>query len=324
MNLHGRTIAVTGAGGFIGSAVIGALHAAGVRTRALDGPTDVEAPPALTGVARWHADITDPGALRQVFDGAQSVLHLAGPPSVADSLQRPVEHARSHVLGTVNVLQTCRKLGIERLVYLSSAEVYGQPHGDAPVHEDAPLSARSPYGACKIAAEQFIAAAAATQRLRPVILRPFSIYGPGMSDASLIGGLLRQAAQGPSLSVHDLRPVRDYCHIDDLVRALLQACALDTVRPLALNVGSGQGTSVQGVVDALRWALRRELPVLERLDDRRPAGSEILALVANIDRARQQLGWRPRLPLRDGLRQLVASTIGDGEGAAAVAAEQPR
>ena len=324
MNLHGRTIAVTGAGGFIGSAAVAVLHAAGVRVRALDGPADAEPPPALTDVARWRADITDPDALRRVLDGAQCVLHLAGPPSVADSLQRPLEHARSHVLGTVNVLQTCRQVGIERLVYLSSAEVYGQPHGDAPVHEDAPLSARSPYGACKIASEQFIAAAAATQRLRPVILRPFSIYGPGMSHASLIGGLMRQAAHGPSLCVHDLRPVRDYCHIDDLVRALLRACALDTDRPLTLNVGTGHGTSVQGVVDALRSALRRELPVFERLDDRRPSGSEIRALVADIGCARQHLGWRPLLTLHDGLRQLVESTISDCERAAALALGQLR
>ena len=308
MNLRGQTIAVTGAGGFIGSAAVAALHAAGAQVRPLLGPNDPP-PAAATGLLHWRADIADEAALRRVFDGAACVLHLAGPPSVADSMQRPLEHARSHVLGTVQVLQACRALGIERLVYLSSAEVYGQPRGGAPVREDAPLAARSPYGASKVAAEQFIGAAAAAGWLRPVVLRPFSVYGPGMSGASLIGGLLQQAVHGPCLSVHDLRPVRDFCHIDDLLCALRAACVRDAGEPRCFNIGSGVGSSVQAVVDTVRAAVRSvrrlDLPVVERADGRRRGSSEILNLVADVGLARQHLGWQPSLTLQDGLYRLV-------------------
>jgi nucleoside-diphosphate-sugar epimerase len=308
MRLQGSTWAVTGAGGFIGSAVVQALRGAGVSVRALDGPHDA----VLDGqqhVQRWRADITDLQALRQVFDGADAVLHLAGPPSVADSMQRPCEHARSHVLGTVSVLQACRDLGISRLIYLSSAEVYARPPGDAPVAETAALSARSPYAASKIAAEQFIAAAALSQGLCPLTLRPFSIYGPGMSGASLIGGLLRQARQGPLLAVQDLRPVRDHCHIDDLVRALLHACALDIDGPLTLNIGTGVGTSVRGVVGTLCAVLGRDVCIEEQVAQRRPAGSDVPVLVADINRAQQCLGWRPTLSLLDGLQRMLSAQV---------------
>lgn len=323
MNLQARTIAVTGADGFIGSALVAALLAAGATVRAFSGPFHAGSKELPTQAWHSRADITELASLRQAFDGADTLVHLAGPPSVAHSLRHPLEHARAHVLGTAAVLQASQDLGIRRLIYLSSAEVYGQTHGTAPVTEEQPLAPRSPYAACKIGAEQLIRASASCNGLHSIILRPFSIYGPGMTAASLIGMLMGQLAQRHALSVHDWRPVRDYCHLDDLVRAVLQSCDADMPMPLTLNIGSGQGTSVRTLVDTLLSVAGYQLPLQERPADRRAHGSDILYLVADVQRARTALGWAPQISLHDGLLRLMREADGRNTGGATAPALLP-
>jgi UDP-glucose 4-epimerase len=153
---------------------------------------------------------------------ADAVIHLAGPPSVAASFDLPAEYARIHVGGTATVLDACRRLRIRRLVYLSSAEVYGQPQTN-PVREDHPLEARSPYAAAKIGAEKFIESFAYSFALQSVILRPFSVYGAGLCSQSLIGAILHQARHGDSVRLATLAPIRDYCHVKDVATAILLA-----------------------------------------------------------------------------------------------------
>jgi len=111
-----------------------------------------------------------------------------------------------------------------KLIYVSSAEVYGRPLR-SPVGEDHPLSARSPYGAAKIGAEKLIEAFVHAFGLRAVILRPFSIYGPGASSESLIPRIIDLARKGLPVLLRDLRPVRDYCFVTDLAEATASACS---------------------------------------------------------------------------------------------------
>jgi nucleoside-diphosphate-sugar epimerase len=307
MGLEGTSVAVTGAGGFIGSALVPALLEAGADVRALIGPAGetLSTPPAPA--LGMRGEITDKTVVRRLCDGADIVVHLAGPPSVAASFVRPREFARVHVLGTLEVLEACRAAPVRRLLYLSSAEVYGRPQYN-PVGEDQPLSALSPYGACKIAAEQFAVAHAAAYSLPVTILRAFSVYGPGLSPLSLIGTLLRQARGVGSLSVQDLGPIRDYCHLRDVVHAIVLACQHAPAGVLTLNIGSGHGTSVKDVVATFLRVLNRDLPVIEQSTDSRPGQSEIRELVADISRARSVLGWSPIIDLSEGLRQLTSSS----------------
>ncbi len=274
-------VLVTGAGGFLGRAVVRALRDHAIRAHA--------GPPGAPGPADWaRADVEAIGSL---VSGVDAVVHLAGPPSVADSFARPVEHARAHVVGTA-ALVAALPAGT-RLVYVSSAEVYGRPARN-PVAEDAPLRPVSPYGAAKVGAEAVIGAAGVSA----VVLRPFCVYGP--RGAGVVGHVLRQLADPAARAVElaDLRPVRDFCHVDDVAAAI--RAAVEGEARGAFNVGSGRGVSIGALAEAAVRAAGRPLPIVERPERRRAA--DVMEMVADVGHIERALGWRARIGLEEGLR----------------------
>jgi nucleoside-diphosphate-sugar epimerase len=304
----GGSVLVTGAAGFIGRHVVDALLRSGARVRALSGPPGHGLGPLPGEVAEVEADLAAPGAAEAAVADARTVVHAAGPASVAASFADPAAFARVHVEGTARLLDACRRAGVRRVVLISSAEVYGRPRRN-PVSESHPLRARSPYGAAKAGAEQMARAFADAYGLRIVILRPFSVYGPGQSAASLIGTVLRQAAEGDAVRLHDLRPVRDYCFVGDVADAVLAASAANLPRLSVFNVGTGRGTSVARLAAMVLRAAGRDLPVEQDGTDR-PGRAQILRLVADPARARDRLGWSAGTSLEDGLAATVRAMRG--------------
>lgn len=283
--------AVTGAGGFIGSATLGALSRAGITVAAHNGPDQF--------------DICDVPALTELFSGCETVVHLAGPPSVSESLADPLGYARAHVMGTASVLEAMRREHITTLVYISSAEVYGTAQRDR-VTEDHPLAPRSPYGAAKAAAETLVRSACASQGLTGYIIRPFSVYGEKMSPSSLLATILRQAHAQAHVSVQDLAPVRDYCYAGDLAELIIAAVLHPRRDLVTLNAAYGKGYSVAQVIEAVGAALGRHLHATESRE-KRPASVEITRLVADVSAAQRELGWRARHDLEAGVRAMHAA-----------------
>jgi nucleoside-diphosphate-sugar epimerase len=245
-------------------------------------------------------EITDDAAVERLISGCDAVIHLAGPPSVAESLERPLAYVRAHVLGTATVLEAMRNAGIRTLVYVSSAEVYGECA--MPVKETHPISPRSPYGAAKAAAEQLVRASVAYQSLNGYIIRPFCVYGRGMPEASLIATILRQADEGREILVRDLTPVRDFCFVDDLAALIARAAVTPRDDVVALNAAYGKGYSVSEVIAEVSTALNRPL-VGKDADSKRGPGVEIHRLVADVTAAQNELNWRARYDLQQGIRQ---------------------
>jgi nucleoside-diphosphate-sugar epimerase len=301
----GRRVVVTGAGGFIGTAVCRVLTLAGAEIRALvAAPGDrIEAPPGIAFDVR--AAINDQTALRSLIDAnVDAVIHLAGPPSVRSSFDDPLRYADAHTGGTAAVLHACRQARVANVVYVSSAEVYGRPRTD-PVAESHPLEARSPYAAAKIGAEQMIRAFDHAYGTSSAILRPFSVYGPGMGQHALLPAILRQVDLPGPVRLADLRPVRDLCHVDDVARAIVAAAFLPRAQTLTLNIGSGTGISVE---DLARTALRlvgRDCSVAEDRGTRRPGNADILRLVADRSQALRLLDWEPHISLNRGLLEML-------------------
>jgi UDP-glucose 4-epimerase len=298
-------VVVTGAGGFIGSALAAELLARGATVRALAGAPGQNTSKLPAGVEPVHADIGGQAVLDDLAAGSAVCFHLAGPPSVAGSFGAPAEYARVHVLGTLAMLEACRRAGVPRFVYLSSAEVYGRA-GSGPVAEDRPPAPRSPYAAAKAAAEQFVGAWARGSGLETVVLRPFSVYGPGLAGHSVLGTILRQVCGREEIVLADLRPVRDFVFLDDVVDGILRAAVLP-VPGRTLNLGTGVGTSVEALA---RRAMRAAGTSVELRCDptlRRPSEAEIPSLVADPAAASEALGWRARVGLEDGLRRTIRS-----------------
>ena len=285
-------VAVTGAGGFIGAVTARVLAEAGVEVAAHRGPEEF--------------DIADGDGLKRFFTGCDAVVHLAGPPSVPESFERPIEYLRAHVLGTATVLEEMSRAGIRFLVYVSSAEVYGA--SEVAVDEMHPLAPRSPYAVAKAAAERLVLAAGARRDVGGYIVRPFSVYGRGMPERSLLAGVLRQAEEGPEIGVNDLRPVRDYCYIEDLAELFLLALRVPRRDMVTLNASYGKGYSVAEAIGAVGYALGFT-PIVKEHGTKRSEQVEILRLVGDTGAAWRTLGWRARHDLTDGIRRMQTRVV---------------
>ena len=305
MHLQAGTVLVTGAGGFVGGHVVAALKSAGVIVRSLLGPPqNIGGMPLSRMSQEVEADICDSDILLELVTGADCVIHLAGPPSVAASFEDAAEYARIHVQGTISVLDACRRARVHRMVYLSSAEVYGRSEAQF-ITEDHSLQARSPYAAAKIGAEAMITAYATGFALNAVILRPFSIYGPGAPATSLISEVTQKLLVSENPVVRDLNPVRDYCFIDDVTLAIVKAYLYQEAGVLICNIGTMRGSSVAEICQLLIRVLGRKTAILQDDRVRRPGSSDIFRLVSDNRRAHSLLGWSPAVTLEEGLARTV-------------------
>jgi nucleoside-diphosphate-sugar epimerase len=296
-------IAVTGANGFIGRAITRAAGLRGFDVASHFGPPTENA--SLLSDPSRTIDICDIESLARLFRGVEAIIHLAGSSDVASSFGTPAETTRVHVVGTAAVLEAAQRSRVGCLVYISSAEVYGRP-GKVLVKETAPLLPLSPYGAAKTAAELLIATASRRGELdRAILLRPFSVYGPGGRETSVLGRMLAQIKRNEPLRVISTRPVRDYVHVADAVEAILGALYYDASRLLIANIASGHGISVGDLGRTLAKLAGSSCRIIEGADPDRPPVHDIHYLVGDPSVAANELGWRPSIDLETGLRECL-------------------
>jgi len=302
-----ETVLVTGAGGLIGQAVVRAVAADGFTVRAQLGPPGAAVTPAPAGITAAYANIDDGPSIRDLADGVQAIVHLAGPPSVARSFEDPAAYARAHCLGTANILAACGAHRVRLLIYVSSAEVYGRPERN-PVSEDAPLAPLSPYAAMKAAAEQLVRICGASYGLQAVVMRPFSVIGAPVSAYSVLGNIISQALEADFVSVQSPEVTRDYVHVDDLAEAIRKSLHAEPRANLrAFNIGTGIGTSVRELAQTVLTLLAKRPDVRATGSMDRPKASDILTLVGDPHRATEELDWQSRVPLIAALESIVDS-----------------
>ena len=298
---------VTGGAGFIGSHLAGELLHLGRVTVVDDCSTGSPGnlghlPPEDLQVLQ--GSVTDLPFLRRACEGADAVFHLAAIASVQKSLADPARDHEVNATGTLNVLLAARDTGVKKVIFASSAAVYGDA-AVPPVDESRCPAPLTPYAASKVASEHLCAVFTARCGLETTVLRYFNVYGPRQDPCAEYAAvvprfLVRALAGKPPVIYGDGTQTRDFVYVGDVVRATILALQRDASG--VFNIGSGEATRVK---DLARLAVAAAGSGAEPVHESRRPG-DILHSVASISRAGNVLGYRPRWTLPQGLAETAA------------------
>ncbi|WP_227816659.1 UDP-glucose 4-epimerase GalE [Nitrogeniibacter aestuarii] len=316
-------VLVTGGAGYIGSHTCVELLAAGHQVVVLDNycnskPVALDRVEEISGqrlTARYEADIRDRARLAEIFSehAVDAVIHFAGLKAVGESVSQPMAYYDNNVSGTVVLTEVMAEAGVKRIVFSSSATVYGDP-SSVPIREDFPTGPTNPYGRTKWMLEYILSdIAAADPQWHVALLRYFNPVGAHASGRIgedpngipnnlmpyvtqvAIGRLPQLQVFGDDYPTHDGTGVRDYIHVVDLAQGHVRAVEklMSGHGVLTVNLGTGQGYSVLDVVKAFEKASGRPVPY--KIAPRRPG--DIATCFADPARAEAELGWRARFGL---------------------------
>ena len=297
-------VLVTGGAGYIGSVTAARLVATGHEVVVVDDLRTGHAELVPGEATLVHADVGEPDAYAHVLEGLDACLHFAAAIEAGESMRRPEHFYRDNTAATLRLLATLLDSGVQRLVFSSTAAVYGQPQ-QVPIHEDDPKDPTNVYGSSKLMVEQALEWVGSLRGLRYAALRYFNASGATPErgelhdpETHLIPLVLDVAAGrrdevalfGTDYDTPDGTCVRDFVHVEDLADAHLAALErLDEHERIVCNLGNGSGYSVREVVETAREVTGRSIPVREA--PRR--SGDPARLIASSDAARRILGWEP-------------------------------
>jgi UDP-glucose 4-epimerase len=293
---------VTGAAGFLGSALANRLAREGHSVRGLDDLSTGDPKVLSPEVHFTRGDINDRPKLWTQLQDVDCVYHLAARVSVPESVLYPREYNQVNVGGTVTLMEAMRDVGVRRVVFISSGAIYGD-QAVQPLKEDAPSAPRSPYAVSKLAAEYYVRTIGLLWGIETVCLRVFNAYGPGQHvppvHAPVIPNLLRQASLNGTIIIHgDGSQTRDYIYVDDVVNAMVSAATAPEINQAIINIAFGRDTSVRELVRlALEITGGHPEVVFNPRTERGPS-----RMCADLTLAREKLGYQPTITLETGLR----------------------
>jgi len=295
---------VTGGAGFIGSHVSRVL---------LDMEHDVTVYDNLSRGRRElvpddaefvRGGIADEETMTKQLRGHDAVIHLAGFLEVNVSVQKPVEFAVNNIVNSVKLLESMRRAGVGKIIFSSSATVYGVPK-HLPLKEDDPVGMQAnPYGATKVSVETFLGVYHQLYNFDVVSLRYFNPYGPNElcdPETHAVPNIVRAALERRPIPVYwKGEQVRDYIYVEDLARAHIQPLKVQGFE--VFNVGTEVGTKVIDIIETVFSILGYRVP----LDDLGERPGDVAASYASSDKLRKQLGWEAQVDLEEGLRRTIA------------------
>lgn len=296
-------VLVTGGAGFIGSHVNKLLLDQGHSVTVMD------------NLSKGYQDLIDPRAnfqkislenqadLEKILPGHDAVIHMASFIEVGESVKKPVEFSQNNIVGTVKLLEAMKNAGVKKMIFSSSACVYGVPK-NLPVTENDPLGEQeNPYGITKVTMEEFCKLYHNLFGFDVTILRYFNPYGPGElhePETHAIPNFVKSAlAKTPIPLFWKGEQIRDFIYIDDLAEAHVLALSLGGLH--IYNVGTQTGVKVIDVVKKIFEILGYEVPI----DDRGERRGDVPSLIASAQKIKQKLGWTPKVNLSSGLQKTI-------------------
>lgn len=311
-------VLVTGGAGYIGSVAVELLRRAGFEISILDDCSTGYSDSVPSGTRFIEGSLLNPADIADSLADCDAVMHFAGKSLVGESVEKPELYWSVNVNGTRNLVDQMHAARISRIVFSSSAAVYGEPNV-IPILESSPTNPTSPYGATKLAIDEMLTAEAQIHGIAAASLRYFNVAGALKTDRGwlaerhspethLIPNVLRSSTSNPikvfgtDWPTVDGTCIRDYVHVVDLIHAHIKTLnSLLFGKHQIFNLGSGKGYSVRQVIQAISIARGSEVPTI---DSPRRAGDPAV-LVSDISRAESVLGWKPE---RD-LNVMVTDTL---------------
>jgi UDP-glucose 4-epimerase len=293
---------ITGAAGFLGSALSNHLIREGHSVRGLDDLSTGDPATLLPEVHFTRGDINDRPKLWTLMQDVDCVYHLAARVLVQESVLYPREYNQVNVGGTVTLMEAMRDVGVRRVIFISSGAIYGK-QSVQPLREKFTPKPHSPYAVSKLAAEYYVRTIGELWGIETLSLRVFNAYGPGQQIppvyTPVIPNFLRQALLEGTLVIHgDGKQTRDYVYLDDVVRAMVTASTVPDINHEVINIGSGVETSVLELANLVREVTGNQPEIV--VNPKNVGGPS--RMCADLTIAAEKLSYQPQTHLLDGLR----------------------
>jgi len=313
MELTGKKVLVTGAGGFIGSHLVEELVRKGANVSCFLKYDSKGGLGNLTKIPKEifdkleiiRDDLRDIESVKKAVENCDVIFHLGALISIPYSYENPRGYVETNIIGTLNILEAAKNnKNIKKIVITSTSEVYGTALY-SPIDEKHPLQAQSPYAASKIASDKLAESFAKSFNLPITIIRPFNAYGPRQSIRAVIPTIIHQALISDRIKLGSLDPKRDFTFVEDTVKGFIKIAESENSIGEVINIGSGKAVSIGEVVETIKSILNKNFEIETDPNKIRPEKSEVKLLICDNKKAKEIIGWEPNVSLKEGLNEVI-------------------
>lgn len=314
MNLENKKILVTGADGFIGSHLVETLVDKGYDVKAFVyynsfnswGWLDSLSKEKLAKIEIFTGDVRDPNGVRTAIKGCDVVFHLAALIAIPYSYHSPDSYVDTNIKGTLNVLQACRDLGVEKLLVTSTSEVYGTALY-VPIDEKHPKQGQSPYSASKIGADFMAESFYRSFDLPVTIVRPFNTFGPRQSARAVIPTIITQLLSGKTeIKLGAIHPTRDLLFVKDTANGFVEIAKSDKTNGEEINIATNSEITIGDLAQKIITLINPAAKIITDGERLRPEKSEVERLFGDNSKIMNLTNWKPQYNLDKGLEETIA------------------
>ncbi|MCG2718017.1 MAG: GDP-mannose 4,6-dehydratase [Nanoarchaeota archaeon] len=310
MDWKGKKVLITGSAGFIGSHLterllgLGADISSFIRYNSREDLGFVQSLKDSGKINIIKGDIRELSTIREAVKDQDVVFHLAASISVHYSMINPSEVVETNVMGTLNILDACRKEDVEKIVITSSSEVYGTALY-TPIDEKHPLQAQSPYAASKIGGDKIAESFFRCYKLPVAVVRPFNTFGPRQSTRAVIPSVITQVLTKDKVLVGATDTFRDFTFVTDTAEGFIKMAESPKSIGEVVNLGTGVDISINDMIKKVVELVNKDVEIVVDEKRLRPNTSEVMKLLASNEKAKKLIGWEPKVSFEDGLKKTI-------------------